>query len=370
MMAILLLMRGWTPPRMTTCQVLETNPLGSLVARSGPTSMKIIHPIDKKSATGLVADVYRALGEVAPGPVPGPFAVHSVQPGLLYAQWRQFRDVFVTGSFERGIKDVLASAVSELNRCPYCVEAHAAMVRSWSRTNLSEALVARDASLLDDDRLRPYLRWALAVHRPDDPALASPPFGTRAERAEAIGVVVNFSYANRVANVFLSDEAPFPFPDVLGFKTFMLAMLRPMMRKFATTAMDPAPDLEEATDLDDRFSWALPSPTVASAAACLQREMNRLRPTTPAPVRQALRDAMDGWRGETLTPPEVDAFASAVPRDERPLARFALRTALCSWAVSDLLADAHRRVASDGTLVAVAALAAHEASLKVASWLT
>jgi hypothetical protein len=81
--------------------------------------IKYVKPTEIATAQGLTAQVYAQIkGEM--GIVPEPFTLHSPVPEILAGTWGIFRETMLTGHVRRPIKEAVAAAVSESNRCPWC----------------------------------------------------------------------------------------------------------------------------------------------------------------------------------------------------------------------------------------------------------
>src|SRR5262245_57910981 len=88
---------------------------------------RFVTPVPGKTATGLVAAVYaqsaRDLG--------ADFAPHlSPAPQLHAAAWAALRESQLVGSVPRAAKEAAAAAVAVANQCPFCVDAHTALLHA------------------------------------------------------------------------------------------------------------------------------------------------------------------------------------------------------------------------------------------------
>src|SRR5688572_13399045 len=95
--------------------------------RSAQGSVRYVRPVRASAAGGLVAKVYqqmeRDFGFLAP-----PISRHSPSPRVMGASWLMMRETrLASGRADRVLKESVASAVSEVNTCPYCVEVHDAI---------------------------------------------------------------------------------------------------------------------------------------------------------------------------------------------------------------------------------------------------
>jgi len=137
-----------------------------------------------------------------------PFSLHAPAPRLLAGIWMATREIALVGIVRRVIKEAIAATVSQLNRCPYCVDAHTMMLHAISAHGAAAAISQENDSEIQDPAIRPIIAWAKATRSPGDPLLHRPPF-SEAEAPEIIGTAVAFHYTNRMVDIFL-DETPLP----------------------------------------------------------------------------------------------------------------------------------------------------------------
>src|SRR5262245_47857316 len=91
--------------------------------------IKHVTAVPPEQAQGLVTAVYAQL-RADFGRVAEPLAVHSPSPTLLAGVWSALRQHMVVGEVPRGVKESVASTVSAINRCPYCVDVHTMLARA------------------------------------------------------------------------------------------------------------------------------------------------------------------------------------------------------------------------------------------------
>ena len=84
---------------------------------------------------GLVAEVYRQVRRDF-GALVEPITVHAPVPTLLAAAWCVNRETLLVGRVRRELKEAVATVVSQLNRCPYCVDAHTAALDALGERDL------------------------------------------------------------------------------------------------------------------------------------------------------------------------------------------------------------------------------------------
>ncbi len=152
-----------------------------------------IQIVAPEQASGHIDEIYRqaryeTLGDM--GQVPEPFTVHSPAPDLLAGVWSIFRESLLVGHVDHGLKQVVATAVSQINACPWCVDAHGIVVYATGYGQAMQAMQARDGARLDP-QTRALVQWATATRTPDAAILSDPPFSPK-DAPEIIGTAVTF----------------------------------------------------------------------------------------------------------------------------------------------------------------------------------
>ncbi|MFC7549711.1 carboxymuconolactone decarboxylase family protein [Plantactinospora sp. GCM10030261] len=154
-------------------------------------------PSPANAATGLTAEVYRQLRDDFLGPVPT-FRVLSATPDLLAATWALLREALLAGDTSRVDRELVASAVSRVNRCRFCVDAHVMVLHGLGAHDLAEVVALggtppgpRHATLAD---------WAAASRTPGATGWTS------AYGPEVTGTVLAFHFINRVVSALLDPD--------------------------------------------------------------------------------------------------------------------------------------------------------------------
>src|SRR5262249_35499543 len=237
------------------------------VVATGIERVKYVRPVRPEEASGLVGAVYEQLARDFQ--LLAPITLTSPLPPLLAACWTVLRETLVAGSVPRLEKELVAEAVSKANACPYCVAAHALMLRGGAEDDVARAVARGDTEAIEDPRLRALATWALYSRSPAHPALAAPPFDERAA-PEMVGTAVAFHVINRIVDVFL-DDSPFAMPPGLQWTAALL--MKPVASTFARrlVGLTPPPGeslrLLQDAPLPADMQWAKPNPVVAGALA-------------------------------------------------------------------------------------------------------
>ena len=323
---------------------METARLLGRAMRSAPASVKYVRPVRAGAAVGLVATVYqqmeRDFGFLAP-----PISLHSPSPKVMAASWLMMRETLLaSGRADRVLKESVASAVSEANICPYCVEVHDAIRHSIDGT-------------YDTNAVRAWVRGGLRPF-PDD------------QLEECVGVAVTFEYVNRMNNVFL-PESPIP--------ARVPALARNQVRRTigrvaapGKRAIEPGGSLALLPDapLPDDLSWSAGHATVAGAFARASAVIDSAGARAlPLHIRNLVNTWLSGEAGEMgISRSWVDQAVAELPAADRAVATLALLTALASFQVdADIVAVARRDCADDAALVDLTAWASWSAARRSAS---
>jgi uncharacterized peroxidase-related enzyme len=168
--------------------------------------------VEESEASGETAEAYQFFREHLGRPeVPGILKCFSSSPAML-------RDIvqlastliFSEGHLGRRMKEMIATYVSSLNACPYCLDSHGffllvhggdeALLYSLSTGNLQDALISFPERYLLDFARKVTLE-SYKVDEADILALRASGW-EEAQIAECVHVTAMFACFNRVANAF------------------------------------------------------------------------------------------------------------------------------------------------------------------------
>ncbi|MFF2040704.1 carboxymuconolactone decarboxylase family protein [Kitasatospora sp. NPDC058170] len=290
----------------------------------------------------VYADMEREFGMLAP-----PVALHSPAPAALAASWMMLRETLVAaGAVDRALKEVVATAVSEANSCPYCVEVHGMALR-----RLPEPAGAAPGAVAE---------WAGSGGARPAPFPA-------AHAPELVGVAVTFHHLNRMVNIFLPDS-PFPAVAPPAVRSGAGALLGRFLGTATARHWAPGSSLEllPGAALPADLGWAAATPSVAGAfaRAAAAAESAGAR-TVPESVRGLVRTELARWDGRPrgLGRGWVDEAVAALPPADRAAGRLALLTALASYQVDEAVVAGFRHERpGDGALIELTFWAAFSAA--------
>ncbi|MFG1780382.1 hypothetical protein ACGFIG_28615 [Micromonospora sp. NPDC049048] len=329
------------------------------------THVRHVTPVAPRAADGPVARVYRQMADDF-GVLAPPVLLHSSAPDVLRACWLMLRETLLAeGLVGRDAKEVVAAAVSESNRCPYCVEVHGVTAAGLLRD--TDGWLAAGIGGIGDPRLRALAEWARHSGAVSPARRRPPPFPTE-HGPELIGVAVAFHYLNRMVSVFLQDS-PLP-PAPAGIRSGVRRTAARIMGALARAGRPPGHSLEllPPAPPEPDLAWTVGQPHVAAAFARAGQAVRRAgEAALPEHVRQRILACLDD-----PPPPEpgggrwFDAAVAELTPAERPAARLALLTALAPYRVTDAdIAACRDGGADDAALVTVTAWASLAAARRI-----
>jgi uncharacterized peroxidase-related enzyme len=176
------------------------------------TIATMIPIVEEDAATGAVAEAYadyRARFER--DHVPGILKCFATHPPLLEQMIALASTLlFAESHLSRKIKEMIATYISALNACPYCLDSHASFLRTQGGSNqllqtLSNANLDSPSLTLRERRMLEFVgKVTIESHKisPDDINLMKSAGWAQQEIAEAVHITALFAYFNRVANTF------------------------------------------------------------------------------------------------------------------------------------------------------------------------
>lgn len=188
--------------------------------------MTTIPIVEEAAATGVVADAYADYrAHFGRDHVPGILKCFATHPPLLKQMIALASTLlFAESHLSRKVKEMIATHVSVLNACPYCLDSHALSLRNQRGSD--ELLLALFNSNLDSPEINIKERCMLQFvgkitnesYRvsPDDISLLATYEWSQQEIAEAVHITALFACFNRVANAFgLPSQNLFDFDHTL-----------------------------------------------------------------------------------------------------------------------------------------------------------
>ncbi|MBV1849282.1 carboxymuconolactone decarboxylase family protein [Catellatospora tritici] len=335
----------------------------ALVSRRPTLShVKHIRPVSPTAADGLVAQVYeqveREFGMLAP-----PLILHSPVPEMLAAGWTVLREtLLVERGTTRAVRELVASAVSQANACPYCVDIHSSTLSGLVGGHPDAAAVAADrVDEITDPHLRALARWGRASGLSGQ--LAPAPFHA-GQAPELIGTAVTFHYINRMVNIFLPDT-PLPPGVSGGGRRALLKLAARVMGGIARRSNSTGQSLGllPPAALPSDMAWAAGMPDIAAAWSRAAEAYDACgRAYVPERVRLLLLTRLNarGAEGPGLSNRVwLETAVQGLPLADQPVGRLVMLTAFAAYQVTPRVIEEFRRDRpGDDALVAVTGWAA------------
>ncbi|WP_353063443.1 peroxidase-related enzyme [Tunturibacter psychrotolerans] len=176
------------------------------------TIATIIPIVEEDAATGAVAEAYADYRtRFERDHIPSILKCFATHPPLLEQMIALASTLLFTEShLSRKIKEMIATYISALNACPYCLDSHASFLRTQGGSNellqaLSNANLDSPSLTLRESRMLDFVgKVTIESHRisPDDINLMKSVGWAQQEIAEAVHITALFACFNRVANTF------------------------------------------------------------------------------------------------------------------------------------------------------------------------
>jgi alkylhydroperoxidase family enzyme len=226
--------------------------------------------IQKSKAGGKLKQLYKCI-EINFGKLAEPFVLHSLNEELTVGVWAiLFETVLVEGKVKRSLKEAIATSVSEINECSYCVDAHSIMIFGTEKglqKNISNLKNGKTEPRSEEEKT---ILWALKNLDFDSPIILNPPFN-KEEAPEIIGTAVLFHYINRMVTLFAGDT-PLPTTKMRGLvlniaSAFIFAKAIRKEKRAGESLAFIDEDLNQEV-----FDWADASPNINKAFQYLKQQ--------------------------------------------------------------------------------------------------
>jgi AhpD family alkylhydroperoxidase len=319
-----------------------------------PTPYRYTTPVPKTAATGQVADVY---AQIAAEFIltDGPLMSLSPAPDLLAVTWALLREAQLAGRAPRVNKEAVATAVSAVNRCQFCVDAHTALVHAAGEHQLAEALWHGERP--SDPDMAALVAWARATIDPTAAALPAP-FPDELT-AEYLGTTLVTHFINHVVSAMLHESL---LPGGLGRSRLVRRVAGKALGRAVQRQVHPGGSLPllATMPIASEPPWAEGTP-IGIAFAALSAVAGAGGSQLSTAARQRVQRTIAGWDGATsaLTWGQLEQTLGDLSGADRAGARIALLAALAPHEITDADVAAWRVMhPSDASLVRLVAFGA------------
>ncbi len=335
--------------------------------------IRYIKPVSIRSPQGLTGRVYRQISEEF-GVLGEPLTLHSPLPELLAGVWCSFRESVLSGIVTRKYKEIVAVAVSQLNQCPYCIDAHTIMLRATSSHEAAFALQFEQDDPIADPRMRALIAWARATRSPGSRVLSTPPF-TRQEGPEIIGTALWIHYINRMVKAFLGRHLLPISSNRFGLRSLSERMGGLFFAGVVKRQLQPGTslDLMRPAPLQPDLTWAASSPTVSKAFAGLAAAAEEAGSAhLSSEVRACVSHQLETWSGADpgLGCNWLAGPLGSLTAADQAAGRLAMLTALAPDRLGEDVVREYRKTnGSDAALLGAVAWSSFAVARRIGTWL-
>jgi len=176
--------------------------------------IRYIGYITKNKAKGKLKPLYKHI-ELNFGKLAEPFVLHSLNEELTLGVWAMlYETVLIESKVKRSLKEAIATCISEINKCNYCVDAHSIMIFGTEKALQDNISNIKNGKTEPQSKADKTILWALKNLDFENPVILNPPF-SKEEAPEIIGTTVLFHYINRMVTLFAGDT-PLPTTKMRG----------------------------------------------------------------------------------------------------------------------------------------------------------
>ncbi len=332
-----------------------------------------INPVEFDSSTGYLTKIYKQIKrdfQLVP-----PLTLFSPSPEVLGGVWSIWRESQIAiGLVPRSHTEAIAAAVSKINVCPYCVDAHSGMLFASSDHEIVKAIRENNSEVISSKDKRDIVEWSFSNRLPENQLIFNTSFN-KAEAPEIIGTAVVYHLINRMVTIFLNDS-PLPVPSTWSkLKGVVIRIFGATIGKSTVSRRPVSGDslvFVPKAELPDDLAWSLPNKNIATAFAGLTRIIeNSVQGIIPDNVQQLVRKHVNAWQGEDMGLGRIWVEKILLNiKDDKALARICLLTALAPHQVDNNVINEFRDIYSnDKELIIVTTWASYLAARRIGSWL-
>jgi len=335
-------------------------------------SIKYIKPASRPPMDGFVKEIYSQIKHDF-GAVVEPFSLHSPYPKVLGGVWAACRETeLITDVVPCNAKELIASTVSQINQCPYCVDAHTIMLNAEGEHEVARLLSNDAANDISDPKLKALYEWASSTRSPKSDIILAPPFSLE-EAPEIIGMAVFYHYINKMANVFLG-ETPLPL-NVSWMKITLKRIAGWYFSLSAKRSKSYGESLKFIPDarLPEEMAWAEGSPAISKAFAGFSAVIDEAgNSILTDEVRQCVEKYINSWSGEDpgMSRQWVDQAIQELDEESKPVGRLVLTASIAPYQVDEqMIALFHSTHPSDEALLGAIAWGSFTVAKRIGVWL-
>jgi len=336
--------------------------------------IKYLKAVPPDQAQGKLADIYQQVRrdfQLVP-----PITLFSPVTELLAGLWSITRESQIAaGLVSRQDKEAISAAVSSINTCDYCIDAHVGMLHGTSAHSLANLMLTNNMEGIVDPKTKALVNWALMTRTPQNELLHTLPF--RAEEIpEVIGTALSYHFINPMVAIFLG-KSPLPVNTNI-----------PILRKIATRVFGATAGKSIATKqasggdslvflvdsvLPQEFSWAESNTNIAKAYAGFSTAMETAgEETIPEEVRNHLIKYLEKWQGDKmpLSRQWLEDVIKGLAKKHQDCARLVFLTALSPYQIDEkIITNFSKQYPTNEELLSVTCWASYTVTKRISQWL-
>jgi len=291
-------------------------------------------------------------------------------------RWAIAREAFVVETnVKRVTKEIVAAAIAQINKCPYCEEVHGTSISSSGDDNTAKAIATGTWQLLKDEKTKAIIEWSLNTRNPEAHIVRNPPFSIH-EAPEIIGTALVFHSTNRLVSIFLEDS---PLPGILGNsltkKSALFIASKTLFKSMVTKKAGAGDALKfiENYPASKNLSWAQPIPAYVQALAANEILLNKIEAEViPGRTARLFKEYISNWQGEEMPLGRawLSEILSGLDEIEKPAAKLIFLAALAPYTVTENDINNFRKInPGDKALIEVCFWAIETATKRISEWL-
>jgi AhpD family alkylhydroperoxidase len=302
------------------------------------------------------------------------FKMHSPTPTLLTGVWAAFRETELVGEVSRGLKEAVALAVSKVNQCPFCIDAHSTLLAAVGNQEVAQKILNDQVEEITDPKTRSIVNWAMATRSPGSKILANPPF-SEAEAPEIIGTAVINHYINRMIDVLLTNKSLLPIRNSF-LKKLITRVTTPLLSRLIKNSENRGDALRFLSEHEPAkdMAWAASHPIISRAFAGFAAATEELGDRVfPSDARSVVEAYISTWNGidPGLGRGWVQQETSRLTGVSQTTAKLSLLTAIAPYQVDDtLVMDFRSHFPEDEQLLQLLSWSSLTAARKIGTWLS
>src|SRR5215472_6469520 len=138
-------------------------------------TMRYVHAIPRRKASGLVAQVYDMIEQDFF--INGSLISRSKVPALMAGIWIAGREsILVDDHLDRTTKEAMNAVLSQVNDCPYCGDMLISLVHAGGQHEAAAHIFTGSEAHIGEANLRRRLAWVRSVATPGAAAHPAVPF--------------------------------------------------------------------------------------------------------------------------------------------------------------------------------------------------